>query len=104
MLRFEGWTAEPAKRRVTAPDGREVALTTGEFDLLLAFATHPGRVLDRDRLLDLVKGREWAANDRSVDQQVARLRKKVEPDPASPSLIKSVRGIGYLFAAEVRRG
>jgi DNA-binding response OmpR family regulator len=103
-LEFEGWTVEPAKRRVRAPDGREVALTTGEFDLLLAFATHPGRVLDRDRLLDLVKGRDWAAHDRSVDQQVARLRKKVEPDPANPSLIKSVRGVGYLFAAEVRRG
>ena len=103
-LEFEGWTVEPAKRRVPAPDGREVALTTGEFDLLLAFATHPGRVLDRDRLLDLVKGRDWAAHDRSVDQQVARLRKKVEPDPANPSLIKSVRGVGYLFAAEVRRG
>ncbi len=103
-LEFEGWTVEPAKRRVRAPDGREVALTTGEFDLLLAFATHPGRVLDRDRLLDLVKGRDWAAHDRSVDQQVARLRRKVEADPANPSLIKSVRGVGYLFAAEVRRG
>jgi two-component system phosphate regulon response regulator OmpR len=103
-LEFEGWTVEPAKRRVRAPDGREVALTTGEFDLLLAFATHPGRVLDRDRLLDLVKGRDWAAHDRSVDQQVARLRKKVEPDPANPSLIKSVRGVGYLFAADVRHG
>ena len=101
-LAFEGWTVEPAKRRVRAPDGREVALTTGEFDLLLAFATHPGRVLDRDRLLDLVKGRDWAAHDRSVDQQVARLRKKVEPDPANPSLIKSVRGVGYLFAAVVK--
>ena len=104
MLAFEGWAVEPARRRVTGPDGREVALTSGEFDLLLAFATHPGRVLDRDRLQDLVKGRDWAACDRSVDQQVARLRKKVEPDPASPSLIRSVRGVGYLFAAEVRRG
>ncbi len=103
-LRFEGWVLEPSRRRLTGPDGREVALTTGEFDLLLAFASHPGRVLDRDRLLDLVKGREWAANDRSVDQQVARLRRKVEADPANPSLIKSVRGVGYLFAAEVRRG
>ena len=55
-------------------------------------------------LLDLVKGRDWAAHDRSVDQQVARLRRKVEPDPGNPSLIKSVRGVGYLFAAEVRRG
>lgn len=104
VLRFEGWELDVGRRRATAPDGREVALTTGEFDLLHAFATHPGRPLDRDRLLDLVKGRAWAANDRSVDQQVARLRRKVEADPASPVLIKSVRGVGYLFAAEVRRG
>lgn len=104
VLRFEGWTLEPARRRVTAPDGREVALTTGEFDLLLAFATNPGRVLDRDRLMDLAKGRDWAAYDRSIDQQVARLRRKIEPDPAHPSLIRSVRGVGYLFAADVRRG
>ena len=104
MLEFEGWVVEPAKRKVMSPDGREVALTTGEFDLLLAFATHAGRVLDRDRLLDLVKGRDWAANDRSIDQQVARLRKKVEADPANPRLIRSVRGVGYLFAAELKRG
>ena len=71
---------------------------------MLAFATHAGRVLERDRLLDLVKGREWAAYDRSIDQQVARLRRKIEPDPSNPSLIRSVRGVGYLFAAEVRRG
>jgi two-component system OmpR family response regulator len=103
VFRFEDWTVEPAMRRVTGPDGREVALTTGEFGLLLAFLAHPGRVLDRDRLMDLVKGREWAAYDRGVDQQVARLRRKIEPDPASPSLIRSVRGVGYLFAAEVRR-
>ena len=104
VLRFEGWVVEPGKRRVIGPDGSEVPLTTGEFDLLLAFASHAGRVLERDRLLDLVKGREWAAYDRSIDQQVARLRRKIEADPANPSLIRSVRGVGYLFAAEVRRG
>jgi two-component system phosphate regulon response regulator OmpR len=104
VVRFEGWTVEPTKRRVTGPDGVEVALTTGEFDLLLAFISHPGRVLDRDQLMELVKGRDWAAYDRSVDQQVARLRRKVEADPARPSLIRSIRGVGYLFAADVRRG
>jgi DNA-binding response OmpR family regulator len=104
MLSFAGWTIEPAKRRVIGPKGAVVALTTGEFDLLLAFATHAGRVLERQRLLDLVKGQDWAAYDRSVDQQVARLRRKIEADPANPTLIKSVRGVGYLFAAEVRRG
>lgn len=103
LLRFEGWTVDPAKRQVTAPDGTEVPLTTSEFDLLLAFVNHPGRVLERDQLMDLVKGRKWAAYDRSIDQQVARLRRKIEADPASPSLIRSVRGVGYLFAPEVRR-
>jgi DNA-binding response OmpR family regulator len=104
VVRFEGWTVEPTKRRVTGPDGVEVALTTGEFDLLLAFISHPGRVLDRDRLMELVKGREWATYDRAIDQQVARLRRKIEADPARPSLIRSVRGVGYLFAVEVHRG
>ena len=104
VLRFEGWTLEPGRRRVTGSDGQEVPLTTGEFDLLQAFVNHAGRVLERDQLMDLVKGREWAAYDRSIDQQVARLRRKIEPDPANPSLIKSVRGVGYLFAAAVRRG
>jgi two-component system, OmpR family, response regulator len=104
VLRFEGWVLEAARRRVMGPDGQEVSLTTSEFDLLQAFVNHAGRVLERDRLMDLVKGREWAAYDRSIDQQVARLRRKIEPDPANPSLIKSVRGVGYLFAAAVRRG
>jgi DNA-binding response OmpR family regulator len=102
ILRFEGWTVEVARHRVTAPDGCGLALTMGEFALLLAFATHAGRTLSRDRLMDLVKGREWAANDRSIDQQVARLRHKIEANPVSPSLIKSVRGVGYMFAVEVR--
>ena len=79
-------------------------LTTGEFNLLVAFAEHPNRVLDRDTLMDLAKGRQWEALDRSVDSQVARLRKKIEPDPGKPTLIRSVRGVGYLFAADVRRG
>ena len=102
--RFEGWEVEARKRRVVAPDGREVALTTAELDLLLAFLAHPGEVIDRDRLMGLAKGRAWAAQDRSIDQQVARLRRKIEADPRRPSLIKSVRGAGYLFAADVRRG
>ena len=100
---FAGWELYVRKRRVVAPDGGDVPLTTAEFDLLLAFVTHPGHVLDRDRLMDLAKGRAWAASDRSIDQQVARLRRKIEVDPAKPVLIKSVRGAGYVLAAEVRR-
>ena len=66
-----------------------------------SFARHPNRVLNRDQLIDLVKGREWAAYDRGVDTQVMRLRKKIETDPSNPSLIKTVRGSGYVFAAAV---
>lgn len=101
-LRFEGWTLDCARRELTNSSGKLVALTTGEFELLRAFALHPNRVLDRDMLMDFVKGREWAAYDRSIDAQVVRLRKKIEGDPAHPKLIKTVRGAGYLFAATVR--
>lgn len=100
-LRFEGWTLDCAKRELTNSDGKLVALTTGEFELLRAFTLNPNRVLDRDMLMDFVKGREWAAYDRSIDAQVVRLRKKIEGDPAHPKLIKTVRGAGYLFAATV---
>jgi two-component system phosphate regulon response regulator OmpR len=103
VLCFDGWEIEISKRRLLAPDKREISLTTGEFNLLLAFAEHPNRVLDRDTLMDLAKGRQWEAMDRSVDSQVARLRKKIEADPKKPALIKSVRGVGYLFAASVTR-
>ncbi len=102
-LEFAAFALDPAKRSLTAPDGAEVALTTGEFNMLLAFAEHAGRVLDRDTLMDLAKGRQWEAMDRSVDTQVARLRRKIEPDPKNPTLIRSVRGVGYLFAAAVTR-
>jgi two-component system phosphate regulon response regulator OmpR len=101
-LTFEGWRLDVARRQLSRPDGADVALTGGEFDLLLAFAERPNRVLDRDLLMDLVKGRGWEAYDRSIDTQVSRLRKKIEADPANPTLIKSVRGAGYVFAAEVR--
>jgi two-component system phosphate regulon response regulator OmpR len=103
-LRFNDWQIRLDRRQLIGPDGAEVPLTTGEFDLLVAFAEHPNRVLDRDMLMDLAKGRQWEAFDRAVDTQVARLRRKIEPDPKSPTLIRSVRGIGYLFAADVKRG
>lgn len=104
VYRFEGWEVQARKRRVLAPGGREVALTTSEFDLLMAFLARPGEPLDRDRLMELAKGRAWASQDRSVDQQVARLRRKIERDAHNPTLVKSVRGAGYLFAADVQRG
>ncbi|MBF9232660.1 response regulator [Microvirga alba] len=101
---FDGWLLDPGRRRLTAPDGRDVPLTSGEFDLLHVFVTHPQRVLKRDQLMGITKGRGWDAFDRSIDAQVVRLRKKVETDPKKPVLIKSVRGVGYVFAAEVKAG
>jgi two-component system phosphate regulon response regulator OmpR len=103
VLRFAGFALHLGERRLVAPTGAEVPLTTGEFNLLSALAQRPQRVVDRDTLMDLAKGRQWEAYDRSIDTQVARLRKKIEPDPASPTLIRSVRGAGYVFAAAVER-
>jgi two-component system, OmpR family, response regulator len=104
VLVFEGWRLDLVRRELRWQTGESVPLTAGEFELLRAFTTNPNRVLNRDQLIDLVKGREWAAYDRGVDTQVMRLRKKIEPDPGSPSLIKTVRGAGYVFAATVRVG
>ncbi|MED5621895.1 response regulator transcription factor [Ideonella sp. BN130291] len=100
-LRFEGWELDMAARRLTAPDGEQVSLTTGELDLLCAFARHPGRVLSRDFLLEQTRGREAAPFDRTIDVQVGRLRKKLEVDAENPELIKSVRGAGYIFVPAV---
>ena len=81
-------------------DGEEVPLTAGEFNLLRIFAEHPNRVLDRDRLLDLLKGYEHSPFDRSVDVRVARLRAKIEEDSKTPKYIRTIWGQGYLFAPE----
>lgn len=101
VVRFDGWQLDLGRRELRAPDGSEIALSTGEFDLLATFAKHPGRVLNRDQLMDLTRGRQWEAIDRSIDAQVARLRRKIEPDPKHPTLVKSVRGVGYVFAARI---
>ena len=78
-----------------------MALTTGEFDLLCAFATHPGRVLSRDFLLEHTRGREAGPFDRTIDVQIGRLRRKIEADPDNPQIIKSVRGAGYILVPPV---
>lgn len=101
VMSFAGWRLEPAKRELTHPNGALVSLTGGEFDLLLALTRNPGQVLSRDKLLDLTKGRTAAPFDRSVDIQLSRLRRKIEADASNPRLIKTVRGGGYLFTAEV---
>ena len=101
QLRFAGWLLDTAARRLTDAGGAETPLTAGEFDLLCAFATHPGRVLSRDFLLETTRGRDAGPFDRTIDVQVGRLRKKMERDPEDPQLIKSVRGAGYLFVPAV---
>ncbi|PSC05387.1 DNA-binding response regulator [Alsobacter soli] len=104
LICFEGWRLSAERRELRDPAGREVPLTTGEFDLLLALAQRPGRVIDRDTLMDLTRGRGREAFDRTIDAQVARLRKKIETAPHKPTLIKSVRGVGYVFTGQVSRG
>ncbi len=100
---FEGWRLDPLKRRLTDADGAVVAISSAEFRLLMAFVEHPRQVLDRDRLLDMVQGREAHLFDRAVDNQVSRLRRKIEADSRSPQLIQTVWGGGYMLAADVRR-
>ena len=88
---------DTASRRLRGPDGTEIPLTAMEFDLLYALASRPNRVLSRDQLLDLAHGRGPEPFDRSIDIRIARIRRKVEENPAKPSLIKTVRGVGYVF-------
>src|SRR5271169_1066508 len=103
VVRFEGWRLDLACRQLVSPTGEAVELTTGEFDLLAALAKHPGRVFGREALMDLTRGRSWEAFDRTIDAQVARLRKKIETDPKKPMLIKSVRNVGYVFTGKIDR-
>jgi two-component system OmpR family response regulator len=100
-FRFLGWTLDSARRELRRPDGALVPTTDAEFDLLLAFVERPQRTLSRDQLLDLARGRQAQLFDRSIDVAVMRLRRKIEPDPAKPEIIRTVRNGGYLFAADV---
>jgi two-component system, OmpR family, response regulator len=100
---FGDWILRTGERELVDRLGREVPLSTGEYNLLLAFVTHPKRVLTRDQLLDLTQHRDVGAFERSVDNHISRLRKKLETDPSDPKLIKTVWGGGYTLAAEVRR-
>lgn len=103
-LRFAGWQLDTAARNLTSPQGCDVPLTTGEFDLLCAFAQHAGRVLSRDFLLAQTRGREAGPFDRTIDVQVGRLRKKLEADAEDPQIIKSVRGAGYILVPPITPG
>lgn len=100
---FGSWVLKTGERELVDRDGVATPLSTGEFNLLLAFVTHPKRVLTRDQLLDLTQGRELSAFERSIDNHISRLRRKIEEDPKDPALIKTVWGGGYTLAADVRR-
>jgi len=102
VLDFAGWHLDVSRRRLTDSGGVLVEITSGEFDLLLAFLRHPHEVLSRDQLLDLSRGRVSGPFDRTIDVQVGRLRRKMEADPKSPDLFKTVRGGGYVLATDVR--
>ncbi len=98
---FEGWKLNISRRQVLDPEGRDVELTTGEFDMLAAFVRNAGRVLTREVLMDLTKGRNLEAFDRAIDAQIVRLRRKIEKDAKKPQFIKAVRGVGYVFTARL---
>ncbi|MCU0883525.1 MAG: response regulator [Beijerinckiaceae bacterium] len=98
---FAGWTLDLASRELTGPDSTVLDLTTAEFNLLEALVLRPQRVLSRDTIMDVLKGHDWTPFDRSIDAMVSRLRRKIEPDPAAPRLVKTVRGVGYMLSCPV---
>jgi len=102
-LCFGSWKLKTGERHLVGEDEVVLPLSTGEFNLLLAFLEHPQIVLTRDQLLDLTQGRETSAFDRSIDNMISRVRKKIEPDSRNPVFIKTVWGGGYCFTAEVRQ-
>lgn len=100
---FAGWTLDTLRRELISPDRVVIDLSSGEYDLLLAFVEHPQRILTRDHLLDLARNRAPLGFDRSIDVQVSRLRRKLDSEDTETSLIKTVRGAGYLFTPAVKR-
>jgi two-component system, OmpR family, response regulator len=104
VVRFAGWRLDLAARTLTSARRRPVHLTAAELQLLSALVAQPNQVIGRDELLAVVAARRWNPDDRTVDQLVSRLRRKIEKDPEKPQLIQSVRGRGYVLTAPVERG
>lgn len=98
---FEGWALDTRRRHLQSPDRRRIELTAGEYDLLLAFVERPNRILSRDQLLDLARGRAFGGLGRSIDAQISRLRAKLGGHRDADGLLKTVRGMGYVLASEV---
>ena len=103
LYTFAGWTLDETVRDLVGPAGQRVDLTSSEFDLLIVFLRQPGQPVSRAALLGALRGREWTYFDRSIDTMVARLRKKLDDGSDRPPLIRSVRGVGYVFCAAVAR-
>ena len=103
LYMFAGWTLDQTTRDLLGPTGQRVDLTSSEFDLLMALLHHPGQPLSRAALLGVLRGRQWTYFDRSIDTLVARLRKKLDDGSDRPPLIRSVRGVGYVFCAAVAK-
>ena len=101
VFRFADWILDVPKRELRTASGAPEDLTTGEFDLLRVLVANANRVMSRDVIMDRLKGHDWTPYDRSIDNQIARLRRKIESDPDRPRLIKTVRGVGYSFTAKV---
>jgi DNA-binding response OmpR family regulator len=102
-LKFDDWVLDVTSRELKSAGGTARELTTGEFNLLELFVRRPHRVLSRDEIMDLLKGHDWSPLDRSIDALVGRLRRKIEPEHSSPCHIKTVRGVGYMFASDVAK-
>jgi two-component system, OmpR family, torCAD operon response regulator TorR len=101
VVHFDGWTFDLVRRSLVSGEGRAVALTRSEYELLAALVRHPGEVLDRDRLMQAISKRSWQSSDRTIDVLVRRLRKKLEANPREPAVIVTAHGEGYLFAARL---
>jgi len=100
---FDDWALDVGRRELKSASGGACELTTAEFDMLRMFVSRPSRVLSRDNIMDFLKGHEWSPLDRSIDTLVARLRRKLGDSAEAPRLIKTVRGVGYVFAASVSK-
>jgi two-component system, OmpR family, response regulator len=100
---FETGVVDLSRRRLVATDGSAIDLTDAEFDLLAIFLRRPTRILSRDEIMMLLRGKSWSPLDRTIDGHIARLRKKIDPLSETPRLIKSVRNVGYVFTGSVRR-
>lgn len=103
VLEFAGYRLDPASRALSAADGRDIPLTTGEYELLRLFLDHPNRVLSRNDIMSRIHGRDIGPYDRAIDVQLSRLRRKIDVATDRPPLFKAVRGAGYMFTGQVRR-